>query len=57
MRTLFIIVSILSLVVLMAPSILFLAGRMELNTVKWAMLAATIVWFAAATPWLWKQTS
>ena len=57
MRTLFIIVSILSLVVLMAPSILFLAGRMELNTVKWVMLAATIVWFAAATPWLWKQTS
>jgi len=53
----FIIVSVLSLVVLMVPSILFLAGRMELNTVKWVMLAATVLWFAAATPWLWKQTS
>lgn len=56
MRTLFIIISVLSLVVLMAPSILFLAGRMELDTVKWVMLAATVVWFVAATPWLWKQT-
>jgi hypothetical protein len=52
----FIIVSLLSLVALMAPSILFLAGRMDLDTVKWVMLAATVVWFGAATPWLWKQT-
>ncbi len=57
MRTAFIVISVLSLVVLMAPSILFLAGRMELDTVKWVMLAATVLWFAAATPWLWKQTS
>jgi len=56
MRTIFIVISVLSLVVLMAPSILFLAGRMELDTVKWIMLAATVVWFVAATPWLWKQT-
>ena len=57
MRTMFVVVSVLSLVALMAPSILFLAGRMELDTVKWVMLAATVVWFAAATPWLWKRTS
>jgi len=50
------IVSALSLVALMLPSILFLAGRMELPTVKWVMLAATVVWFAAATPWMWKQS-
>jgi len=56
MRTAFIVISVLSLVVLMAPSILFLAGRMELDTVKWVMLAATVVWFVAAPPWLWKQT-
>jgi hypothetical protein len=56
MRTIFIVVSVLSLVVLMVPSVLFLAGRMELGTVKWVMLAATVVWFVAATPWLWKQT-
>jgi len=56
MRIAFIVISVLSLVVLMVPSILFLAGRMELDTVKWIMLAATVVWFAAATPWMWKQT-
>jgi hypothetical protein len=54
--TILIIVSWLSLVVLMLPSILFLAGRMELTTAKWIMLAATIIWFATATPWMWKQT-
>ena len=54
--TILIVVSWLSLVVLMLPSILFLAGRMELTTAKWIMLAATVVWFATATPWMWKQT-
>jgi hypothetical protein len=56
MRTLMIVVAVLSLVALMLPSILFLAGRIELDTVKWIMLLATVVWFVAATPWLWKQT-
>lgn len=54
--TILVIVSLLSLVALMLPSILFLAGRMELTTAKWVMLAATIVWFVTATPWMWKQT-
>jgi hypothetical protein len=56
MRTILIVVALLSLVLLMLPSILFLAGRMELDTAKWIMLAATVVWFATATPWMWKQT-
>lgn len=56
MRTLLIVVAVLSLVLLMLPSILFLAGRMELDTAKWIMLLATVVWFAAGTPWLWKRT-
>jgi hypothetical protein len=50
------IVSLFSLIALILPSILFLAGRMELPTAKWIMLAATAVWFAAATPWMWKQS-
>lgn len=54
--TILVIVSSLSLVALMLPSILFLAGRMELPTVKWVMLAATIVWFVTAAPWMWKQS-
>ncbi len=56
MRKILIIVAMLSLVVLMLPSILFLAGRMELDTVKCIMMGATILWFAAGTPWLWKRT-
>lgn len=58
MRTtaILVVVSVLSLVALMLPSILFLAGRMELGTAKWIMLLATVVWFAAATPWMWKQS-
>ena len=54
--TILVIVSLLSLVALMLPSILFLAGRMELGTAQGIMLAATLVWFAAGTPWLWKQS-
>jgi len=56
MRTILIVVAVLSLVLLMLPSILFLADRMELDTAKWIMLGATVVWFAAGTPWLWKRT-
>jgi len=56
MRTIMIVVAVLSLVVLMLPSILFLAGRMELDTAKWIMLLATVVWFVAGTSWLWKRT-
>ena len=54
--TILLIVSLLSLVALMLPSILFLAGRMGLPTAKWIMLIATIVWFATATPRMWKRS-
>jgi len=49
------IVSLLALVALILPSILFLAGRIELNTVQWLMLLASIVWFVTAVPWMWKD--
>ena len=49
------IISLLALVALTLPSILFLAGRMELNTVKWIMILATIVWFVVVTPSMWKN--
>jgi hypothetical protein len=48
-------VSLLALVALTLPSVIFLAGRLELNMVKWIMLVATIAWFIAATPWMWKD--
>ncbi len=55
MRPILQIVSLVALIALTLPSIAFLAGRMELDKVKWIMLLATIVWFAAATPWMWKD--
>jgi nitrate/nitrite transporter NarK len=55
MRPILQIVSLLALIALTLPSIIFLAGRMELDTVKWLMLLATIVWFVAATPLMWKD--
>ena len=56
MRPILQIVSLLALIALTLPSIIFLAGyRLELDTVKWLMLLATIVWFVAATPWMWKD--
>ena len=51
------IVSLLALIALTLPSILFLAGRLELNTVKWTMILATIVWFVVVTPSMWKNNS
>ena len=55
MRAILKIVSLLALIALTLPSILFLAGQLELDTVKWIMLLATIVWFVTATPWMWKD--
>ena len=46
-------VSLLSLVVLILPSFLFLIGRIGFDSVKWIMLVATIVWFVSASLWMW----
>ncbi len=43
----------LSLVVLILPSFLFLIGRIEIASVNWIMLSATIVWFVSASLWMW----
>jgi len=55
MRPILQIISVVALIVLTVPSIVFLAGRLELDQVKWIMLVASIVWFVAATPWMWKD--
>ena len=47
------VVSYLSLAMLCAPSVLFLAGRMSLDAVKTTMLCATISWFITAVIWMW----
>jgi hypothetical protein len=45
-------ISWLSLVALMTPPVLFLFQAMPLSGVKWAMLAATVVWFAVTPLWM-----
>lgn len=55
MRSILKVVSLLSLVALILPSILFLAGRVDLDKAKWIMLLATIIWFVTATGWMWKE--
>ncbi len=55
MRTILQFISLMALIALTLPSVNFLAGKMELNMVKWLMLVATIVWFVAATGWMWKD--
>lgn len=49
------IISWLSLIAVIAPSIMFMAGRMELPQVKNVMLIATIVWFVSAYFWMWHK--
>ena len=55
MRTILQFISLLALIALTLPSVNFLAGKLELNMVKWLMLVATIVWFVTATGWMWKD--
>ena len=49
------IISYGSLVILLAAAVMFLTDIASLNTAKSMMTAATIIWFAAATLWTWKQ--
>jgi len=55
MRSILQIISLLALIALTLPSVIFLAGKLELDMVKWLMLVATIVWFVTATGWMWKD--
>ena len=55
MRIILQFLSLLALIALTLPSVIFLAGKMELNMVKWLMLVATIVWFVTTTAWMWKD--
>ena len=55
MRSILQIISLIALIALTLPSVIFLAGKLELNMVKWLMLLATIVWFVTATGWMWKD--
>ena len=49
-------ISWLALGLTILPTVLYLAGQMELDPAKWLMLLATIVWFAVTPLWMDRAT-
>ena len=47
--------SLIALCLTVFPALLFFAGKMELDTVKWLMLVATAVWFVATPLWMGRE--
>ncbi|MHC4291118.1 MAG: hypothetical protein ACYTEU_01615 [Planctomycetota bacterium] len=48
--------ALLMLLVLIGPSMPYLAGKMSsLDQVKWMMLLTTILWFVCTPLWMWKE--
>jgi hypothetical protein len=56
MRKIAQIVSWLSLVALMVPPIMYLAGSVQLPAVKTWMLVFTLVWFATVPFWMERKS-
>ena len=52
MRRIMQVVSWLALVGTILPSVMFLAGRLELPLTRWLMLPPTIVWFVVTPFWM-----
>lgn len=50
-------ISLASLLVLIVPSLCFLAGIGNLSQIKTMMLASTIVWFITAPMYMWQNDS
>lgn len=48
------VVSLAALAGTILPPVLFFAGRMDIETMKGAMLVAAIAWFAATPLWMRK---
>ena len=53
MKTLIQLIGYISIIVLIVPSMLYLAGRMELEQLKTIMIVATIVWFVSSAILVW----
>ena len=52
MNTALKLVSWIALAATILPSLAYYAGRMELGSVQWVMLLATITWFIATPMWM-----
>ncbi|KPJ65464.1 MAG: hypothetical protein AMJ43_10685 [Coxiella sp. DG_40] len=57
MRVLAQISSIVVLIIIGLLPVLFLAGVIQLESVKTGLWILTIVWFVAASIWMWKNNS
>jgi len=55
LRRLFQIISWIAFGVTILPSILFFAGKMDLDQVKLWMLVATVAWFVATPLWMGRE--
>jgi hypothetical protein len=53
MRTIIRLTGYVGIVVLIVPSMLYLAGKIELDHVKTIMIVATIIWFGASIIPVW----
>ena len=47
------IIAYIGIVILVAPSIFYLAGKMKIETMKMLMVIATIMWFGASAFQVW----
>ncbi len=55
MKTIAVTASVVALAGTILPAGMFVAGRMDLDTVKLWMLVATVVWFVATPVWMKQQ--
>ena len=55
MRRILQIATWLALAGTVVPSILYLAGQLDLRQVQWGMLWAMIGWFVLAPPWMGRK--
>ncbi len=49
------VVSLIALAATIVPCLLYLAGAVGHDAVKWAALAGTIVWFIATPMWMGRE--
>jgi hypothetical protein len=51
------IASLISLLLVVVPCLLFFLGMVDLNVVKWTALVGTIGWFIATPMWMSRELS
>lgn len=55
MRQMLQLISAIALCLTIFPSLLYFAGRVELGTMKWLLMAATVIWFVVTPLWMGRE--